>query len=216
MHVATMRPTQPSPVWTAAATGKLPFKNGIRSAATYTPLASVDGLEVLPDYCFSHALVEYGFLRERVHTSGDLAARPIWSILATQGVRRHRELVGDAARAARAGLPGLGPVQAQVRVGGRCREHRRDLAEGRRPGGGDGGDRGAPARPGVSADSRRRRLAACRQPVRGRPGPRADRRRARRARSEPFSGSPLRVPRRRGPLLPAVHHARRVRRRLRR
>ncbi|MCK7461358.1 MAG: alkaline phosphatase family protein [Sphingobacterium sp.] len=40
MHLATMRPTQPGPVWAAVATGKLPFKNGIRSSAAYTPLAS--------------------------------------------------------------------------------------------------------------------------------------------------------------------------------
>ena len=86
MHLATMRPTQPGPVWAAVATGKLPFKNGIRSAATYTPLGSADALELLPDYCYSHALVEYGFLRERVHESGDLAARPIWNLLGAQGV----------------------------------------------------------------------------------------------------------------------------------
>lgn len=87
LHLATVRPTQPGPVWAAVATGKLPFKNGIRSSATYTPLASADAIEVLPDYCYSHALVEYGFLRERVHTSGDVAARPIWSLLGAQGVR---------------------------------------------------------------------------------------------------------------------------------
>jgi len=86
LHLATMRPTQPGPVWAAAATGKLPSKNGIRSAATYTPLASADAIEVLPDYCYSHALVEYGFLRERVHTSDDLAARPVWNLLGAQGV----------------------------------------------------------------------------------------------------------------------------------
>jgi len=86
LHLATMRPTQPGPVWTAVATGKLPFKNGIRSSATYTPLASSDVIEVLPDYCYSHALVEYGFLREQVHESRDLAARPVWSLLGVQGV----------------------------------------------------------------------------------------------------------------------------------
>lgn len=86
LHLATMRPTQPGPVWTAAATGKLPFKNGIRSSATYTPLAGTDALEVLPDYCYSHALVEFGFLRERVHGSRDVEALPVWSLLGTQGV----------------------------------------------------------------------------------------------------------------------------------
>jgi hypothetical protein len=86
LHLATMRPTQPAPVWASAATGKLPYKTGIRSSATYTPLASADAIEVLPDYCYSHALVEYGFLREHVHESGDLTARPVWSLLGAQGV----------------------------------------------------------------------------------------------------------------------------------
>jgi hypothetical protein len=86
LHLATMRPTQPAPVWASAATGKLPFKTGIRSSATYTPLASADAIEVLPDYCYSHALVEYGFLREQVHGSRDLAALPLWSVLGSQGV----------------------------------------------------------------------------------------------------------------------------------
>lgn len=86
LHIATMRPTQPGPVWTAAATGKLPFRNGIRSAAFYAPFASRDILEVLPDYCYSHALVEYRFLREHVHESRDLTARPLWSLLGSQGV----------------------------------------------------------------------------------------------------------------------------------
>jgi predicted AlkP superfamily phosphohydrolase/phosphomutase len=86
LYLATTRPTQPGPVWTALATGKQPFKNGIRSAATYTPLAGGAALEVLPDYCYSHALVEGGFLRERVHDSRSLTARPIWSLLGAQGV----------------------------------------------------------------------------------------------------------------------------------
>ena len=86
LHLATMRPTQPGPVWTAAATGKLPFRNGIRSSATYTPLAGEGALEVLPDYCYSHALVEFGFLRERVHESRSLAALPVWGLLGAQGV----------------------------------------------------------------------------------------------------------------------------------
>ena len=87
LHLATMRPTQPGPVWTSVATGKLPYKTGVRSSAVYTPLAASDAIEVLPDYCYSHALVEYGFLREHVHQSSDLAARPVWNLLASQGVQ---------------------------------------------------------------------------------------------------------------------------------
>jgi hypothetical protein len=86
LHLATMRPTQPGPVWTAVATGKLPFKNGVRSSAVYTPLGGSSAIEVLPDYCYSHALVEFGFLREQVHGSGGLAALPVWSLLGAQGV----------------------------------------------------------------------------------------------------------------------------------
>lgn len=86
MHVATIRPTQPGPVWAAVATGKLPFKNGIRSAARYYPLAGQEALELLPDYCFAHALVAFKFLREQFHGSQDWTAQPLWSLLGAQGI----------------------------------------------------------------------------------------------------------------------------------
>ena len=86
MHVATVRPTQPGTVWTAASTGKLPVKNGIRSAGTYWPVGSTDAIDVLPDSCFAHALVRFRFLRQALHTSRDLTARPLWNILSQQGV----------------------------------------------------------------------------------------------------------------------------------
>ena len=35
LHLATLKPTQPAPVLTALATGKLPAHNGVRSAAIY-------------------------------------------------------------------------------------------------------------------------------------------------------------------------------------
>ena len=41
---------------------------------------------MLPDFCYSHALVEFGFLRERVHESRSLAALPVWGLLGAQGV----------------------------------------------------------------------------------------------------------------------------------
>jgi len=86
MHVATIRPTQPGTVWTAAATGKLPVKNGIRSAGTYWPVGGGDAIDMLPDSCFAHALVQFRFLRQQLHTSLDLTARPLWNILSQQGV----------------------------------------------------------------------------------------------------------------------------------
>ena len=86
MHLATLRPTQPAPVWAAVATGKLPTKNGVRSAARYVVREGLEPIEMLPDFCFSHALVRLGFLREHPHTSATLRARPVWQILSDLGL----------------------------------------------------------------------------------------------------------------------------------
>jgi predicted AlkP superfamily phosphohydrolase/phosphomutase len=86
MHLATLRPTQPGPVWTAAATGKLPWRNGIRSAATYRARAGGAEADLLPDFCFAHALVSFGLLTERLQTSGALRAQPIWTLLGRAGL----------------------------------------------------------------------------------------------------------------------------------
>ena len=99
------------------------------------------------------------FLRERVHTSGDLAARPLWSLLGAQGVPVGvvNWSVTQPARDVRGYLVS-DQFERRDDVGGRCREHRRDLAaRDAVAGGGDGGERGAPARPGVSAEAARRR-----------------------------------------------------------
>ncbi len=85
MHLATIRPTQPGPVWAAVATGKLPTKNGVRSAARYRAGAS-EPFELLPDFCFSHALVRFGIVREEAHTARSLTALPIWDILDRLGI----------------------------------------------------------------------------------------------------------------------------------
>jgi hypothetical protein len=86
MHLATLRPTQPGPVWTAVATGKLPFRNGVRSAAVYRMSAHGPTLDLLPDFCFAHALVYFGLVDETPQTSASLRARPLWSILRESGV----------------------------------------------------------------------------------------------------------------------------------
>ena len=86
MHLATLRPTQPGPVWTAVATGKYPPKHGVLSASNYTFGGSAEPLELLPDHCFAQALVFLGFLREVPGSSASLRARPLWSILSSQGV----------------------------------------------------------------------------------------------------------------------------------
>lgn len=84
LHLATLRPTQAEPVWSAAATGRYPMSNGVRSAVVYRALGGTP-IELLPDYCFAQALVTFGFLTEEPQTATDLRARPIWNILSDRG-----------------------------------------------------------------------------------------------------------------------------------
>ncbi len=86
MHLATLRPTQAETVWSAAATGRLPMQNGVRSSASYRVLGVSPAITLLPDYCFAQALVRFGFLWEEPHTAEDLTARPLWNVLSDQGV----------------------------------------------------------------------------------------------------------------------------------
>lgn len=86
MHLSTIRPTQPGPVWTAGSTGKLPAVNGVRSAASYGFGAGDSRIELLPDLCFAHALVHLGLLEEHPYTSEALRARPLWQILSAFGI----------------------------------------------------------------------------------------------------------------------------------
>jgi hypothetical protein len=86
MHLATTRPTQPDPVWTTVATGKLPARTGVRSAARYAVPAVSEPLDLLPDNCFAQGLVQFGFVTAMPHTSASVRARPIWSILGSAGL----------------------------------------------------------------------------------------------------------------------------------
>jgi hypothetical protein len=85
MYLTTIRPTQPVPVWTAVATGKFAPKNGVRAAATYTIRGGAP-LDLLPDLCFSQALVHLGFVDATLNTSRSIDARPLWDILSGAGV----------------------------------------------------------------------------------------------------------------------------------
>jgi Type I phosphodiesterase / nucleotide pyrophosphatase len=87
MHLATIRPTSAEAVWAAVATGKLPQKNGVRSAGSYRLPRGGDPILLLPDYCFSHVLVRFGFLVEQPHTSLALKTRTLWDIVGAAGVR---------------------------------------------------------------------------------------------------------------------------------
>jgi hypothetical protein len=84
LHLATLRPTQAEPVWSAIATGRYPMSNGVRSAVVYRALGGTP-IQLLPDYCFAQALVTFGFLTEQSQTANDLLARPIWNILSDRG-----------------------------------------------------------------------------------------------------------------------------------
>src|SRR4030095_5653870 len=86
LHLATLRPTQPAPVWTSVATGKLPYKTSVYSAARYAVAGSSSRLDLLPDFCFAQALVRFGFLTEEERTSEALSAPPMWDLMSSYGI----------------------------------------------------------------------------------------------------------------------------------
>lgn len=87
LDLATLRPTQAEPVWTAVATGKYPPKNAVRSEFVYhVDEGDGDPVNILPDYCFAQALLYQGFIRADPLTSAAVRARPLWDILADYGV----------------------------------------------------------------------------------------------------------------------------------
>ncbi len=86
MHLATLRPTQPAPVWTAVATGKLPYKTSVYSAARYVVPGSDQPLDLLPDFCFAQALVRLGLIEEEGRASDAVRARTIWELLSGYGI----------------------------------------------------------------------------------------------------------------------------------
>ena len=81
-------------MWAAVATGKLPQKNGVRSAGVYRTGGDGEPIRLLPDFCFAHGLMRFGFLIEQPHTSATLRARPFWSILSLLGHPRRRASTG--------------------------------------------------------------------------------------------------------------------------
>lgn len=85
LDLATLKPTQAEPVWTAAATGKYPPANGVRSAARYRA-GNAELVDLLPDYVFAHALVYLGYVTAEPVEPSDVTARPLWDILSSIGV----------------------------------------------------------------------------------------------------------------------------------
>jgi predicted AlkP superfamily phosphohydrolase/phosphomutase len=87
IDLATLKPTQAETVWAAAATGKYPPKNGVRSRIRRVQPDDVNPVDLLPDFCFAQALVAQSFVQEENFTTSDsLQARPMWDILADYGV----------------------------------------------------------------------------------------------------------------------------------
>jgi Type I phosphodiesterase / nucleotide pyrophosphatase len=81
IDLATIRPTQPEPVWTAAATGKYPAASGVRSRAALTVRPANVPVDLLPDYAFSHLLVHFGLVSSEPTTSAAVRAPRLWDIL---------------------------------------------------------------------------------------------------------------------------------------
>jgi predicted AlkP superfamily phosphohydrolase/phosphomutase len=86
INLASIRPTNPSPVWAAVATGEYPSGNGIRSSARYFALQDSRGVALLPDHSLSHALVHLGFVRDVPLNASAWMARPLWGILTEAGM----------------------------------------------------------------------------------------------------------------------------------
>ena len=87
-NLATLHPTSAEAVWAAIATGKLPQKNGVRSASEYR-LPGRPGdtpIQLLPAYCFATGLLRFGVLKEEAQNATALRARPLWTILSAAGV----------------------------------------------------------------------------------------------------------------------------------
>src|SRR5688500_564487 len=83
--LATIRPTQPAPVWASIATGMYPSKSGARSAAQYYARDDRQAVDLLPDHCLCHALVRLGLVRTEPRTSQQWPARPLWGVLEAAG-----------------------------------------------------------------------------------------------------------------------------------
>ncbi len=86
MDLATIRPTQPDPVWAAVATGMYPVEERRAIGRVVLRAERPAAVDLLPDHCFSHALVHLGFIRDEPNASTGWRARPLWSIVAGSGL----------------------------------------------------------------------------------------------------------------------------------
>jgi Type I phosphodiesterase / nucleotide pyrophosphatase len=68
------------------ATGMYPAKTGIRSPGRYYVRGDDRALALLPDHCFSHALVHLGLIRHEANSASAVRSRALWSILDAAGI----------------------------------------------------------------------------------------------------------------------------------
>ena len=195
-----------------------PSKNGVRSAATYYPLASADGARGAARLLFRPRAGAVRLPPRAAPRQRRPAARPLWSILSSQGVSVGVvELAADPSGARRCSA-------TWCRTGSRGWRSRRHRTSAIWPetiwprdavtagGGAPRTDRPVPAGrpPARRRRARRRRRATPTGSTTASP-PLSTRSCPRR-----FLARALRVPGRRRPLLPALHDAGGVRRRVRR
>jgi predicted AlkP superfamily phosphohydrolase/phosphomutase len=86
LDLATVRPTGPGSVWASVATGMYPSKTGVRSGADYFALGNRESIDLLPDHCFSHALVHLGLVRQEANDATAWRSAPLWDILSSEGI----------------------------------------------------------------------------------------------------------------------------------
>jgi predicted AlkP superfamily phosphohydrolase/phosphomutase len=86
LDLATVRPTGPGSVWASVATGMYPSKTGVRSGADYFALGNREPIDLLPDHCFSHALVHLGLVRQEANDATAWRSAPLWDILSSEGI----------------------------------------------------------------------------------------------------------------------------------
>ena len=86
LDLATVRPTGPGSVWASVATAMYPSKTGVRSGANYFALGDPEPIDLLPDHCFSHALVHLGIVRQESIDGTAWRSLPLWNILSNEGI----------------------------------------------------------------------------------------------------------------------------------
>ena len=190
MHLATLHPTSAEAVWAAVATGKLPQKNGVRSAGRLParrPAATRSRL--LPDFCFAqrpgavrladrgaaHARRRFAHAHAVEHPercSASASASSNWPLTypapAVRGYRRQRSLSARRARRRPASTIRRLSIRRSCRprrLRGRAGARRPSADAGRR---GDARARAAPSCPAATdrVYDRHRAVRSAAQPAR--------------------------------------------------